>query len=24
VKDFISFLPSVEAALKMVYADIEK
>jgi hypothetical protein len=24
VKDFIAFLPSVEAALKTVYADIEK
>jgi hypothetical protein len=24
VKDFITFLPSVEAALKTVYADIEK
>ena len=24
VKDFITFLPNVEAALKMVYADIEK
>jgi hypothetical protein len=24
VKDFLTFLPSVEAALKTVYADIEK
>jgi hypothetical protein len=23
VKDFIAFLPSIEAALKTVYADVE-